>query len=52
MKKNSKLIKIEISMQDIWKHTAPIIEKNKKKYSRKQKHTHIVTGKQIGRAHV
>ena len=31
MKKNSKLIKIEISMQDIWKHTAPIIEKNMKK---------------------
>lgn len=38
MKKNSKLIKIEISMQDIWKHTTPIIEKNKRKYSRKQKH--------------
>ena len=38
MKKNSKLIKIEISMQDIWKHTAPIIEKNKKNNSRKQKH--------------
>ena len=30
MKKNSKLIKIEISMQDIWKHTRPVIEKNRK----------------------
>lgn len=40
--KNSKLIKVEITMQDIWKHTKPLIEKNRKKYSRKQKHKNII----------
>ena len=47
MKKNSNLIKIEISMQDIWKHTRPAIEKNKKKYSRKQKHKKLNHGNNI-----
>ena len=47
MKKNSNLIKIEISMQDIWKHTRPTIEKNKKKYSRKQKHKKIESWQQF-----
>ena len=32
------LITIEVSMQDLWKHTAPRVERNKKKYYRKRKH--------------
>lgn len=30
--------KIEVTMQEIWQATRPIIYKNKKKYSRKDKH--------------
>ena len=36
--KNKKIIRIEVTMEEIWKHTAPKIEKNKKKYQRKPKH--------------
>lgn len=30
--------KIELTMQEIWQATRPIIQKNKKKYTRKSKH--------------
>lgn len=30
--------KIEITMQEIWQATKPVIFKNKKKYTRKSKH--------------
>jgi len=30
--------KIELTMQEIWQATRPIIQKNKKKYNRKTKH--------------
>lgn len=32
--------KIEITMQEIWQVTKPVIFKNKKKYTRKHKHKH------------
>lgn len=31
--------KIQITIQEIWQATRPIIQKNKKKYTRKSKHT-------------
>jgi hypothetical protein len=31
--------KIEITQQEIWAHTRPIVFKNKKKYTRKEKHS-------------
>ena len=31
-----KLIKIEVSVQDIWAHTRPLVQRSKKKYSRKK----------------
>ena len=31
-----KLIKIEVSVQDIWAHTRPLVQRSKKKYSRKR----------------
>lgn len=33
-----KLVKIEVTMQDIWKETRPSIQKSKKAYTRKIKH--------------
>jgi len=33
---SKKLIKIEVSVQDIWAHTRPLVRKNKKKYNRKK----------------
>lgn len=29
---------IEVSMQEIWQATRPVVQRNKKKYRRKQKH--------------
>lgn len=34
----AKLKQIEVSMQEIWAHTRPVLHKNKKKYTRKPKH--------------
>ena len=36
MKMNKKLIKIEVTVQDIWAHTRPAVVRNKKKYNRKK----------------
>ena len=33
-----KLIRIELTMQEIWQHTMPKVEKSKKQYKRKPKH--------------
>jgi len=33
---DKKLIRIEVSVQDIWAHTRPLVQKSKKKYSRKR----------------
>jgi len=30
--------KIELTMQEIWQATRPVIQKNRKKYTRKSKH--------------
>jgi hypothetical protein len=30
--------KVEVTMQEIWAATKPVVQKNKKKYSRKTKH--------------
>ena len=30
--------RIEVTLQEIWEATRPIIQKNKKKYNRKSKH--------------
>lgn len=40
MKKEKKkeMKKIEVTMQEIWQVTKPVIYKNKKKYTRKDKH--------------
>jgi hypothetical protein len=32
---------VELTMQEIWQATRPIIQKNKKKYERKPKHKKI-----------
>jgi len=34
----NKLRKIEVTIQEIWVATRPIIQKSKKEYSRKEKH--------------
>jgi hypothetical protein len=34
----NKLTKIEVTIQEIWAVTRPIIQKSKKEYSRKEKH--------------
>ena len=34
----AKLKVVEVSMQEIWAHTRPVVHKNKKKYTRKNKH--------------
>lgn len=36
-KKPQKLEQITVSMQEIWKHTRPLVQKSKKAYSRKGK---------------
>ena len=38
MEPNKKLQKIEMTLQEIWAATRPIIYKNKKKYTRKNMH--------------
>jgi hypothetical protein len=38
METQNKLMKIEITVQEIWAATRPIIQKSKKQYSRKEKH--------------
>jgi hypothetical protein len=30
--------KIQVTMQEIWQATRPVIQKNKKRYTRKSKH--------------
>jgi hypothetical protein len=30
--------KIQVTLQEIWEATRPIVQKNKKKYTRKSKH--------------
>ncbi len=35
--KDKKLKEITVSMQEIWKHTRPMVQKSKKVYSRKGK---------------
>jgi hypothetical protein len=34
----NKLKKIEVTIQEIWAVTRPIVQKSKKEYSRKEKH--------------
>jgi hypothetical protein len=34
----NKLTKVEVTIQEIWAVTRPIIQKSKKEYSRKEKH--------------
>jgi len=36
--KKKEMKKIEVTMQEIWQVTKPVIYKNKKKYTRKTKH--------------
>ena len=38
MEKNKKIQEITVTMQEIWQQTTPKVHKNKKKYSRKDKH--------------
>ena len=38
MKQNQTLRNIEVSMQEIWAHTRPVVHRNKKAYTRKEKH--------------
>lgn len=38
MGKTTKVQRIEITMEDIWKHTRPLVQKSKKSYTRKTKH--------------
>ena len=38
METQKKLIKVELTLQEIWVATRPIIQKSKKEYSRKKKH--------------
>jgi hypothetical protein len=33
---DKKLIKIKVTIQDIWAHTRPAVVRNKKKYNRKK----------------
>jgi hypothetical protein len=30
--------KVQVTMQEIWEATRPVVQKNKKKYNRKNKH--------------
>ena len=36
--RKDQLIKIEITMQEIWQHTQPKVHKSKKQYKRRPKH--------------
>ena len=38
MKHQSPLRTIEVSMQEIWQHTRPVVHRSKKAYTRKAKH--------------
>jgi hypothetical protein len=38
METQNKLTKIEVTIQEIWAATRPIIQKSRKEYSRKEKH--------------
>jgi len=38
METQKKLVKVELTIQDIWMATRPIIQKSKNVYSRKDKH--------------
>jgi hypothetical protein len=38
METQNKLRKIEVTIQEIWAVTRPIVQKSKKEYSRKEKH--------------
>jgi hypothetical protein len=38
METQKKLMKVELTLQEIWVATRPIIQKSKKEYSRKKKH--------------
>jgi hypothetical protein len=38
METQKKMIKVELTLQEIWVATRPIIQKSKKEYSRKKKH--------------
>ena len=38
MKQARALRTIEVSMQEIWAHTRPVVQRNKKAYTRKEKH--------------
>lgn len=38
MEKNKKIQEITVTMQEIWQQTTPKVHKNKKKYTRKDKH--------------
>lgn len=38
MDDKKKLRKVTLTMQEIWQETTPKVEKNKKKYTRKEKH--------------
>jgi hypothetical protein len=38
METQNKLKKIEVTIQEVWAATRPIIQKSKKDYSRKEKH--------------
>lgn len=38
METQKKLIKVELTLQEIWAATRPIIQKSKTVYSRKKKH--------------
>jgi hypothetical protein len=33
--------KIQVTLQEIWQATRPVIQKNKKKYTRKTKHKSV-----------
>lgn len=47
MSKTHKLVKIEVTMQEIWHHTMPRVQKSKKEYKRKPKHkNHDYSGEQ------
>tara|TARA_B100000497_G_scaffold100595_1_gene114124 strand:- start:344 stop:469 length:126 start_codon:yes stop_codon:yes gene_type:complete len=38
MESDKKLVKIQLTIQEIWQAMKPTVEKNKKKYNRKLKH--------------
>jgi hypothetical protein len=38
METQKKMLKVELTLQEIWVATRPIIQKSKKEYSRKKKH--------------